>query len=75
MSSCSLLEKCIFFRDKMPIESPVGAMYKRKYCQGQHAICARYKVAQAIGRENVPTDLYPNMFERAEKIIADHQRS
>jgi len=64
-----MLERCPFYNDRMDIESGIGKMYKRKYCEENKNGCARYKVATTLGREKVPVDLYPNMMERAEEII------
>jgi hypothetical protein len=44
-------------------------MYKMTYCRGTHAECARYLVFKAVGRENVPKDLFPNQKERVQRII------
>lgn len=69
MADCELLKGCLFFNDKMADNAGMASLYKRKYCQGDSSRCARLKVAKALGRPRVPTDLYPNMFDRAEKII------
>ena len=70
MADCELLKGCLFFNDKMPADSGMGSLYKRQYCLGDNSACARYRVATALGREKVPTSLFPNMFERANEIIA-----
>ncbi len=69
MADCELLKGCLFFNDKMSIESGLGAMYKKNFCQSDNSKCARYMVAKAMGREKVPTSLYPNMTDRAKEII------
>ena len=69
MAECPSLPTCPFFNEKMPIESALGKIYKRKYCLGDNSTCARWMVAQALGKQNVPGDLYPNMREEAEKLI------
>jgi hypothetical protein len=69
MADCKLLAGCIFFNDKMPMDSGLGALFKKSYCQGDFMKCARFRVAEALGRERVPGNLYPNMFEEAEKLI------
>jgi hypothetical protein len=68
---CENIKGCLFYNDKMDIDSALGKMYKRKYCEGDKTICARYIVASRIGRENVPANLYPNMHERAKKILEE----
>jgi hypothetical protein len=73
MADCELLKGCLFFNDKMPDTVGMGAIYKGNYCLGGgSANCARFLVAKTIGREYVPTNLYPNMFDRAHEIIAQH---
>ena len=69
MAECKFLRGCPFFNDKMPIDSAMGKIYKNKYCLGEYNICARYKIATQLGKEKVPVNLYPNMFDRAEEIL------
>lgn len=71
---CENLKGCIFYNDKMDIESGLGRIYKQKYCEGDKTLCARYIVANKIGKENVPADLYPNMHERAKKILEKNRK-
>ncbi len=68
--SCISLKGCPFFNDRMPIDSGLGLMYKNKYCLDDFKECARYKVCVALGKENVPDNLYPNMLNAAEKLIS-----
>ena len=42
---------------------------KMMYCLWHFDECARYKVAKAIGPENVPPDLFPPDIERAEALL------
>jgi len=67
---CVCLSVCPFFNDKMPIESGLGTIYKKKYCMGSNAACARYTVLQALGPEHVPATLYPGMLDIARQILA-----
>lgn len=71
---CENLKGCSFYNDKMPVDKGIGQIQKRKYCEGDKALCARYKIASSIGKENVPADLYPIMMERANKIINEYNR-
>ncbi len=66
---CENLEKCPFYNDKMPIESALGRLFKKNYCESDKTKCARYRVASIIGKEFVTDNLYPNMEEKAERII------
>ena len=69
MVDCALIEKCIFFNDKMASMPSASNMMKRKYCKEDSAKCARFMVFSAMGREKVPTDLYPNDLPRAQTIL------
>ncbi len=72
---CELLKTCPFYTDKMPIDHGLGALYKKRYCEGGKDKCARYLVFSKLGREHVPVDMYPNMWERAQAIIKAADRS
>lgn len=73
MPDCPALNTCIFFNDRMESKPNITNMYKRSYCQSDNSKCARWLVSNSIGREFVPTDLYPNMFTQGESIIAKHK--
>lgn len=70
MTNCALIEGCIFFNDKMANMPSMANMYKQRYCRGDMELCARYQVFKAVGRENVPADLYPNESERVEAAVS-----
>lgn len=72
--TCEKLTACPFYNDKMPMDGGIGKIYKTRYCEGDNSKCARYRVSTEIGKEFVPANLYPNMFERAEKIIEEHKK-
>ena len=69
MADCECLPTCIFFNDKMKNKPASAEQFKRNYCRGDNKDCARFQVFQALGKENVPTDLFPNQPDRAKKII------
>jgi hypothetical protein len=69
MADCKLIEKCIFFNDKMANMPGTSASFKRKFCQDNFSICARYQVFDAVGRDKVPRDLFPNQNDKVQKII------
>lgn len=73
--NCENLKGCPFYNDRMSMEQGLGSLYKKKYCEGDKTLCARYQVGSTIGKEFVPADLYPNMFDRAEKILKEHQNN
>jgi hypothetical protein len=70
MADCELLEGCVFFNDKMANMPATAELYKDQYCRENNLECARYVVFKALGREKVPLDLFPNMKEKAQEIIA-----
>jgi hypothetical protein len=69
MADCILIEKCIFFNDKMANVPTASFLMKKKYCQGDSSKCARFMVFSALGREKVPPDLFPNDEQKAKSII------
>jgi len=70
MSDCKCLAGCPFFNDKMPGDAGIGAIYKKKYCLGDNSKCARFLVFSKLGKEAVPKDLFPNMYEKAQAIVS-----
>ena len=68
--ACALTEGCIFFNDKMANMPSMADLLKDRYCRGDYHACARYRVFKAVGRDNVPADLYPAQADRVEGIIA-----
>lgn len=74
MAMCENLQKCPFYQGKMDMESGLGSMYKRRYCEGDKTLCARYIVSSKLGKEFVPQTLYPNMAEKAQEIIDKNKK-
>jgi hypothetical protein len=70
MADCELLPTCLFFNDKMATMPSTATLVKDRYCRGDNSQCARYVVYKRLGRPKVPTDLFPNEAQRANKIIA-----
>lgn len=70
MATCEKLAKCPFYQGKMTMESGLGSMYKKKYCEGDKTLCARYTVATKLGPQFVTEALYPNMMDQAKSILA-----
>ncbi len=67
---CESLATCPFFNGRMKGNVTTTAMMKAKYCRGDRTACARYSVSKALGKDKVPTDLFPNQTERAKALIA-----
>ena len=70
MAVCENLSKCPFYQGQMAMESGLGSMYKKKYCEGDKLLCARYLIATRLGKEFMPQNLYPNMMDKAKEILA-----
>jgi hypothetical protein len=69
MADCEMIEKCIFFNDKMSDKPGTASIMKQKYCKGSNKDCARYIVCKALGRERVPSDLFPIQIDRARALV------
>lgn len=67
MANCEQLNMCPFFGDKMACAPVVAEMMKKRFCLGDSARCARYRVSRS-GRP-VPSDLFPNQADRVDRII------
>ena len=70
MADCECHPSCLFFNDKMSDRQGMAQIYKARYCQGDNGRCARYRVFQAVGRNILLPDLYPNQRDRVPKLIA-----
>jgi hypothetical protein len=70
MANCELIEKCLFFNDKMGNKPSMAEMYKKKYCREDNSVCARHMVFEAMGKEKVPSNLFPNQADEAKRIIS-----
>jgi hypothetical protein len=71
MPACECLPRCPFFNDRMANMPSLSAMMKHSFCQGDFTGCARFMVMKALGAARVPSDLFPNMPDRAAGLIRD----
>jgi hypothetical protein len=71
MPDCEYLAACPFFNDKMAEMPSMAGIFKNKYCRGDFLSCARYTVCSALGKSNVPKDLFPNQLSRAQELTKD----
>ena len=69
MAVCEKLAKCPFYQGQMSVDSGLGSMYKKKYCEGDKLNCARYMIATKLGPDFVTNSVYPNMTDMAKKMI------
>lgn len=71
MANCELTEACIFFNNNMANMPSTSEAFKKNYCEADFEKCARHMIVQAVGRGQVPSDLYPNQTDRARTFIAE----
>ncbi|GFO54472.1 hypothetical protein GMSM_14790 [Geomonas sp. Red276] len=69
MADCEFLGNCIFFNDKMAAMPSTAGVIKMMYCNDNFVECARYVVRQQLGKEHVPSDLFPNHHDRAQLLV------
>lgn len=69
MSDCPSLKNCPFYNDKMKGKPILAEIYKKKYCKSNNSNCARWQVANAVGKQFVPLDLFPNQTDKINQII------
>jgi hypothetical protein len=70
MADCESISTCIFFHDNMASMPDIAAMMKRRLCQGDNSKCARWIVRSKLGPASVPSDLFPNQIDRANKLVS-----
>ena len=70
MEECPYLAGCIFFHDKMANRPATAELYKQSFCRGRPKDCARLIVREALGKDRVPADLFPNERPRAQQLVA-----
>ena len=75
MSDCEVLSSCPFFREKMEDMPEHVELFKTLYCRGNKQVCARYIVLKDLGREQVPSSLFPNHVEEANHILFEAKAS
>jgi len=70
MADCDCLPGCPFFHDRMTNMPALSGMMKKRYCLDDFMACARHQVKEALGKEKVPSTLYPSQSEMAQKVIS-----
>jgi len=70
MAECECLAGCPFFNDRMKEKPATAELYKKNYCLGgENEQCARHQIKVSLGKENVPSDLYPSQVNRVQAIV------
>jgi hypothetical protein len=62
MKKCSITDECPFFKDQLPKMHTAKERedMRRKFCGGGSTQCARFIVAEAMGLDEVPGNLFPD---------------
>ena len=69
MPQCEYLDDCLFYNKKMPCDASLETIYRKHYCKGDFASCARFIVRKVLNKPLLLTDLYPNQQERAKTLV------
>jgi hypothetical protein len=69
MATCPHIESCALHSHTLVDQPTVADIYSRLYCHGRMDVCARYMALSSLGRERIPSTLYPNQLERAARLI------
>jgi hypothetical protein len=71
MKKCNLTKRCPFFNDQLPKMHTAQKRedMKKKFCGGGSAQCARFMVAEALGLNEVPGNLFPDDFFKVAVIL------
>lgn len=71
MAECEFITKCPFFNDELGNKPESVDEMKESYCRSNNLNCSRYMVANAVGKEHMPSNLYPHEKQRAYLVIAE----
>ena len=66
---CERIEKCVFFNGLMANMPSESDKIKKRYCADDSITCARALVADKLGVDAVPDDLFPDDMLRALSIL------
>ena len=75
MATCEKLPKCPFYQGQMSVDSGLGSMYKKKYCESDKLSCARYMIATKLGPDFVTNSIYANMTDMARAFLKSRDSS
>ncbi|WP_037572457.1 hypothetical protein [Spirochaeta cellobiosiphila] len=67
---CKYYDICLFIHCKLQGKPELAEEVTKAFCLTDPLGCARYKVADSLGKESVSANLYPSETARAEAEIA-----
>lgn len=69
MVRCVFFEGCSFLSGSMENQPVAKEIYQESYCMQNFEQCAVHAVAKVLGGNKVPSYLYPDMQQEAQRII------
>ncbi len=69
MCTCPHIEMCSLFHRTLADLPALATIYRNLYCRDRPDVCARYLIMEKLGRDKVPSSLYPNQIDRADRLI------
>jgi len=72
MKECTIIAECPFFNDQLPktLTAKEREALKRKFCGGGGSTqCARFIIAEALGLQEVPGNLFPEDLYKVNLIL------
>ena len=74
MTDCPHLHKCPFFNDQLEDMPDLSGAVKLLFCKKNFFNCARYNIADKLGAQNVPNDLFPADGQKASRLLKKNKR-
>lgn len=68
LSTCRLIETCIFFNAEVGYSPDLQAVMRQQYCLGDSSQCARLLALEFMPREELPPDMIPTDHEQLERL-------
>jgi hypothetical protein len=70
---CPYFNECRFMAEKLSevnfAKNSLNMWIETSFCHGGYDKCARYMVADIMGAEKVPSELYPTRIDKATAIL------
>ncbi|MHB1340539.1 MAG: hypothetical protein ACYC77_02820 [Coriobacteriia bacterium] len=70
MSGCKHLGYCYLTSDEAGFSPDFARAIRTTYCRGDYIACARYQMAEALGTDVVPGDLFPAELDRVRAALS-----
>ena len=67
---CKRYENCPFFNGFMANIPSQSEQMKQRFCLDNFTACARYIIAEKLGPQSVPTDMFPDDMHQASRTLS-----